>query len=99
LSDGVRDVDLLPSRPSPLVAAVLDNGSLELWNWRSKTLVCKAGLAKGGMWAFMCGVRVEQACTLTLSHSHTHALTRTHTYTHTIGSSAMMMQGPNHTAP
>mmetsp|Transcript_22716 Transcript_22716/g.62717 ORF Transcript_22716/g.62717 Transcript_22716/m.62717 type:complete len:470 (+) Transcript_22716:198-1607(+) len=46
LCDGVRDVDLSPS-PSTLVTAVLDNGSCELWNWQTKSLTCRAGLAKG----------------------------------------------------
>lgn len=47
LCDGVRDVDLAPA-PSTLVAAVLDNGSMELWDWQANALVCRAGLAKGG---------------------------------------------------
>ena len=45
LSDGVRDVDLAPD--APWVAAVLDNGSLELWDWQAKVRVHRAGLAKG----------------------------------------------------
>ncbi|KAF5827591.1 hypothetical protein DUNSADRAFT_404 [Dunaliella salina] len=34
-------------KPSTLVAAVLDNGSCKLWNWQTKSLMCRASLAKG----------------------------------------------------
>ncbi|GFH11988.1 WD_REPEATS_REGION domain-containing protein [Haematococcus lacustris] len=47
LADGVRDLDSSPTPRNHVVTCVLDNGTLEQWDWESGRLVLRAGLARG----------------------------------------------------
>ncbi|MEW5309888.1 MAG: hypothetical protein WDW38_001734 [Sanguina aurantia] len=47
LKDSVKDVDFSTAEGSTAVAAVLDNGSLELWDWESGRLLSRLERPKG----------------------------------------------------
>lgn len=47
LKDSVKDVDFSTAEGSTVVAAVLDNGSLELWDWASGRLLSRLERPKG----------------------------------------------------